>query len=128
MTRDYTDLRIWKEAHNLTLDLHEATKKFPFEEKFGLVKQIDKASASIGANIVEGCGQNSTAATRRYLFISYSSLKEIAYHVLLAYDLGYIEKEKYENFSKRIITLSKMIHNFISNMPNEKQYIKPNSN
>ena len=126
MVRNYKDLRMWKEAHKLTLDLYKITKAFPSEEKYGLISQIRRASASIGANIVEGCGQNTSASLKRYLFISYSSLKEIEYHVLLAHDLGYIAKENYKNLTNRLDTLGKMIYNFILNTPDNSNYLKPN--
>ena len=98
MTRDYTQLKIWKAAHSITVDLYKLTDEFPSSEKFGLISQIRRSSASIGMNIAEGCGQNTTALTRRYLHISLGSIKELEYQILLAKDLGFIDKETYDTF------------------------------
>ena len=59
MVRDYYELEIWKRAHELTIELYKLTAnpEFMMHEKFGLVQQIRRASASVGANIAEGCGR-----------------------------------------------------------------------
>ena len=121
------DLKIWKEAHNLTLILYKLTQKFPSIEQYGLASQIKRAGASIGANISEGCGQSTSASTKRYLFISYSSLQELKYHLILAKDLSYISKESYETLMERYIILSKMIYAFIKNMPKQIRYSLPDT-
>lgn len=53
---DYKKLKVWKYAHELTLEIYQITKNFPKEEKYGIVSQIRRASSSIPTNIVEGCG------------------------------------------------------------------------
>jgi 23S rRNA-intervening sequence protein len=57
--RNYKDLRVWEEAHRLTLTVYKTTQAFPKEERFGLTSQIRRASASIAANLAEGCGRRS---------------------------------------------------------------------
>ena len=39
--RNYKDLRVWDEAHRLTLFVYKATQLFPKEERFG---ESDSAS------------------------------------------------------------------------------------
>jgi four helix bundle protein len=56
---DFKDLKVWAKAHQLTLAIYGITQKFPKAELFGLTSQIRRASASIGANIAEGCGRRS---------------------------------------------------------------------
>jgi len=124
MTRDHTQLKIWKDAHHLTLEIYQISEQFPDSEKFGLVNQIRRASASIGMNIAEGCGYNTTASTRRFLLISLGSIKEVEYQILLAKDLNFITTDIYENLIKKIQSLGKMTNSFISKMP--KQFL-PNA-
>jgi four helix bundle protein len=57
--RNYKDLRVWEEAHRLTLSVYKATQGFPKEERFGLTSQMRRSSASIAANLAEGCGRRS---------------------------------------------------------------------
>jgi len=56
--RNYKDLRVWDEAHKLTLAVYKATQVLPKEERFGLTSQIRRASASIAANLAEGAGDD----------------------------------------------------------------------
>ncbi len=55
--KDFRDFNVWKKAHELVLATYSATDKFPKHEMFGLVSQIRRCSASIPANIAEGCGR-----------------------------------------------------------------------
>lgn len=55
--RTFQDLKVWQDAHNLTLKIYKITKQFPKDEQFGLISQIRRAASSIGANIAEGFGR-----------------------------------------------------------------------
>jgi len=48
----FRELKVWQEAHNLTLKIYKITKNFPQEEKFRLISQLCGSSASVPANIV----------------------------------------------------------------------------
>lgn len=58
--KDFRNLRVWEKSHRLTLDVYRATKGFPREEMYGLTSQMRRCSASISANIAEGCGKQGT--------------------------------------------------------------------
>lgn len=47
--RDFRELRVWEESHNLTLEIYKITKDFPKEELFSLTNQIRRASISIAS-------------------------------------------------------------------------------
>ena len=55
--KDFRDLKVWDKAHRLTLDRYKATADFPREELYGLTIQMRRCSASIAANLAEGCGK-----------------------------------------------------------------------
>jgi len=57
--RNYKDLQVWEKAHKLTLAVYKGMQDFPKEERFGLTSQIRRSSASIAANLAEGCGRRS---------------------------------------------------------------------
>ena len=52
MSRNWDDLIIWQESHNLVLDIYKLTKNFPKEELYNLVSQIRRAATSVPTNIV----------------------------------------------------------------------------
>ncbi|MEW6467771.1 MAG: four helix bundle protein [Bacteroidota bacterium] len=50
----YRDLTVYKKAFDLAMDVFHATKKFPAEEKYGLIAQIRRSSRAVCSNIGEG--------------------------------------------------------------------------
>lgn len=50
----FRDLWIWKESHQLMLEIHQTAKVMPREERFRLRDQIERSSSSVSDNISEG--------------------------------------------------------------------------
>jgi four helix bundle protein len=103
------DLNVFIKAHKLTLELNEITRSFPASEKWELVNQIRRASASIGANLMEGSHRNNTREYRQFVGIANGSAGELKYHLLLGRDLGYIEASQYEGLRKECDDICKML-------------------
>jgi four helix bundle protein len=57
--RDYTKIRAWQEADDMTVQVYEATRSFPREELYGLTSQLRRAACSVPANICEGSARES---------------------------------------------------------------------
>jgi four helix bundle protein len=68
--KDFRTLQVWHKAHHLILAAYRITANFPKEERYGLISQIRRCSASIAANIAEGCGRRGNAELHRFLQIS----------------------------------------------------------
>jgi four helix bundle protein len=107
--RDFRELKVWARSHELVLRLYQLTNAFPKHELFGLAAQIRRCSASIPANIAEGCGRLGNAELHRFLQISCGSINELEYHVLLAKDLGYIATDGYVAAHKEILEVKRML-------------------
>jgi four helix bundle protein len=107
--RNYKDLRVWEEAHRLALSVYKATQEFPKEERFGLTSQIRRASASIAANIAEGCGRRSDGEMARFVQIAMGSGAELSYHLLLARDLGFMKSEEYAELNASLERTMRML-------------------
>ena len=111
--KDFKSLTACSRAHELTLEVYGATKKFPRDEAFGLTSQLRRACASIPANIAEGCGRGGDAELARYLAIAAGSASEVEYHLLLAHDLDYLSHSEYEQFNGEVNELKRMLTAFI---------------
>jgi four helix bundle protein len=111
--RNPEDLNVFIKAHALTLELYKVTKNFPTSEKWGLVSQINRASASIGANLMEGSHRNNSGEYRQFVGIANGSAGELKYHLLLGRDLGYIEASQYEGLRKECDEICKMLRGLI---------------
>ncbi len=100
--RPYEKLVAWREAHALCLRIYALTSTFPAHERFRLLDQMCRSSASAPTNIVEGCGKRSLRERQRFYEIASCSLEELHYQCLLARDLGYISTEVLEDTVQHI--------------------------
>jgi four helix bundle protein len=107
--RNYKDLRVWDEAHRLTLAIYKVTTSFPKDEKFGLTSQIRRASVSIAANLAEGCGRRSDGEMGRFVQIAMGSGAELSYHLLLSRDLAFVTREEYTLLSSHLERVMRML-------------------
>ena len=92
MLRSFKDLKVWEKSYNLCLKAYKITSAFPKDERFGLTSQIRRSAVSIPSNIAEGYGRKTTVDYVRMLYIAYGSTCELETQVLLAGDLGFIDK------------------------------------
>src|SRR5436190_18912963 len=99
--QNYKDLKVWEKAHSFTLKVYECTKLFPKEELYSLTNQIRRSSASIAANIAEGCGKNSKQEFAHYLNIALGSANESEYFLILSKDLKYLVEESFQLLFKK---------------------------
>jgi four helix bundle protein len=86
--KEFTDLQVWREAHELTLAVYRSTQGFPPEERFGLTSQLRRAAVSVSANIAEGHGRYGDIEFHRFCSIAHGSLCEVHCYLILARDLG----------------------------------------
>ena len=49
----FTEMPVWKEAFKLLQRVYEITKKFPSEEKFGMISDMRRSGQSVTNNISE---------------------------------------------------------------------------
>ncbi len=114
--KDFRKLKVWEKSHKITLEIYKMTKNFPKEELYGLTSQIRRASASIPANLSEGCGRGSDAELSRFTQIAMGSACELEYHLLLTYDLGLIKFDIYISLNKELIEIKKMLSSLINKL------------
>jgi four helix bundle protein len=90
--RTFRDLKVWTRAHALTLEVYARTNGFPPEEEFSLKSQLRRAAISIEANLAEGCKRSTRKDFARHVAIAEGSASEVDCLLLLARDLGYIDR------------------------------------
>ena len=106
---DFKQLKVWSKAHEFTLWIYQRTRSFPKDEMYGLTSQIRRASASIGANIAEGCGRRSDPELRRFIQIARGSASELEYHLLLASDLHFLAADEFAAMELKILDIQRML-------------------
>ncbi|MFH1434227.1 MAG: four helix bundle protein [Pseudomonadota bacterium] len=114
--RDFRKLRVWKEAHKLTLAVYKASRALPYDEVYGLKSQMRRSCVSIPANIAEGCGRNSKAELVRFPHIAAGSSSELDYYLILAHDLDYLADAEHKQLSDTLTSLKRMLVAFTNKL------------
>lgn len=100
--RPYQQLIVWKEAHALCLSIYTLTKKFPNEERFGLVSQMRRSSSSVPTNIAEGSGKKSVKEREHFFEHASCSLEELHYQCYLSLGLEYVTQDEFKKTDELI--------------------------
>lgn len=111
--RNFRELRVWIKASDLTKDVYNVLEDFPVEEKYGLVSQIKRALIGISSNIAEGCGRRTSRDFVGFLYNSMGSVREVQSQLIISQKLGFLDREKTEEFVGKFEELFKMIARFI---------------
>ncbi len=111
--RDFTQLNVWRKGHVLVLSIYKITKKFPKEEKFGLVDQMKRAAVSVTSNIAEGFGRRSWKDKAQFYVMASGSLIELKNQLYVARDVGYISGNEFKQLNDLTVEVSKMINGMI---------------
>ena len=112
----HKDLDVWKRSVSLVVYLYKVTKRFPPEERFGLVSQIRRASTSVPANIAEGWGRGSTKEYTQFLKIARGSLTELDTHLIVSGKLGLVDKDESARIETDISDIGKMLNRLIKSL------------
>ena len=86
----------------------------PWFEKKGLCDQLQRAVVSISSNIAEGSARPSDADFAHFLDTALGSAYEVETQLLIAYNVGYIQEELFENLKTTLINIEQQITNLIS--------------
>lgn len=109
----FTDLQAWKDARKLVLIIYQLTADFPQSELFALTNQMRRAVISISSNIAEGFSRRSLKDKAQFYFIAKGSLTELQSQVILAYDIGYLTKDRVQTFWKKSDEVSRLLTGLI---------------
>lgn len=94
------DLVVFKRAYKFSLQLHKTSLNFPKIEQFALADQLRRCSKSVCANLIEGFAKQSQSKIefKRFITIAIGSANEIQLWIHYSFDLGYIDKNVFDNW------------------------------
>lgn len=104
------ELKVWQKSIDVAIGIYTLTKKFPSEEKFGLVSQMNRCSVSISSNIAEGSGRSSRKEFNQFLSIANGSAFELETQLLISSRLNYVSEIDYTSMNTKIEEIQKMIY------------------
>jgi len=121
--RDYTKIKAWRLADDLTVDIYDLTRDFPKEENYGLTSQIRRAAYSVPANITEGASRNTHKDYLHFLYIARGSLHETHYFIHLSGRLGYLDAEVKQRLTLQAEDASRTLTGLIKAVEKETNVI-----
>ena len=105
----YRRLDVYKDAKQLAINVNEALKSFPKEERYALTNQLQRASTSVMFNIAEGFGRYGSKERIHFLDIANGSLMEVSSQIELAEAYHYISATQREDFDNQILSIVKQL-------------------
>ena len=109
-TSSYRKLDVWQKAMDLVIECYHAAKRFPREEVYGLISQIQRAAVSVPANIAEGQGREHRKEFLHHLSIAHGSLAELETHLQIAERLNYLNSNDVQSLLTRSEEIGRMIN------------------
>lgn len=100
----------------LVVEVYKLTKRFPAEEKYGLIPQIRRAVVSIPSNIAEGAARNTKREFVNFLHTAQGSLSELDTQLELGTALGYIAETDLKPVRGQMERIDKMISGLIKSL------------
>jgi four helix bundle protein len=106
---DHHKMDIYSLSRLLVKYCYVVTRKFPGEEKFGIVSQIRRAAVSVHLNISEGCSRRSVQERRRFFEVARGSAIEVDTAFQIAVDLEYTGKEELKELGLCLVRCFSML-------------------
>ncbi|MBA3670923.1 MAG: four helix bundle protein [Gemmatimonadaceae bacterium] len=110
---DFRRLVVWERAKALGVEIHLLVGEFPRADRGVLGGQLRRAALSISANIAEGCGKSSRAESARFFQIAAGSASETEHHLIVAGDLGFLDKRRTATLQSEAIAVQRMLRSLI---------------
>lgn len=102
----YKDLMVWQKARDLAV---RVTSQTGLKKDYSLCDQIRRAAVSVASNIAEGDERDTDKDSIRFFFIAKGSLAELRTQMDIAYQVGYVDKNMFEDVEGKTIQIGKML-------------------
>ena len=109
----FRKLVVWQKSMDLVTQIYSDLQDFPATELYALTSQIKRSATSIPSNIAEGYGREGKKDYLRFLNIALSSLFELQTQLEIAYNLNFLNKEKFTNLYDNSREIERMLTSFI---------------
>jgi len=114
--KSFRGLEVWQEAMALVEEIYVQSRRFPPDERFGLMSQLRRAAVSVPSNIGEGARRKRPKANLHHLNIALGSQGELEVQIEIAFRLGYCERAEYERIQARVSRVGRMLNGLIASV------------
>ena len=113
---NFKKLKVWQDGISLVRDSYRLTRSFPDFERYNLISQMNRCAVSIPSNISEGSSKSTDRHFKKYLENSLGSAFEWETQLIVSFNEGYLDKEKFDTLGNKINQIQKMLGKFIDNL------------
>lgn len=106
----FEKLDVWKLSKEIVKKIYSVTDTFPKEELYGLTNQLRRASVSISSNLAEGSSRLTAKDKAHFTTIAFSSSLEVINQLILAFELGLLSKQDYEDLREQFSELTNKLN------------------
>ncbi len=95
---------------------YKHTKRFPGDERYGLVSQMQRAAVSVPSNIAEGFNRHSTKEYKHFLSVALGSVGELETQYLLAQSQDYVAAADMIEITEELDAVGRMLRALIAKL------------
>ena len=109
LKKSFKDLAVWQRGKDLAVKIYKISGQGALKGDFGLRDQIRRSAVSIPSNLAEGDERDTDKDSVRFFYIAKGSLAELRTQLQIAYEIGYIDEDIFNNLDQEYRILGKMI-------------------
>ena len=109
MGNSYRELKVWKKAVDLAVQVYGFTGEFPKHEVYGLSSQMRRAAVSVASNIAEGSARGTRKDFRQFVKLAEGSNSELQTQLLIARRLHFQNNENCDGLEALSNEVGKML-------------------
>jgi len=112
----FEDLEVWKEGCDLAVLVYKLVQEGKISRDYGLKDQMTRAAVSIPSNVAEGKERETIPELTRYLYIAKGSAGELRTHLYIAFRVGYMDEQTYQDVKGKTKKMSSKLGSFIRSL------------
>ncbi|MBK7095871.1 MAG: four helix bundle protein [Saprospiraceae bacterium] len=110
---DFRKLNVWIKSKDLAVRIYKITDDGLFAKDFRFRDQIRSAAISVVPNIAEGDELKTNSQSVNFLYYAKGSTAEVITQLIVAFEIGYIDIENFNDLVKEYEHVSHMLAKLI---------------
>lgn len=110
----FEKMKVWQEAHQLTLRVFANTPNLPAEQQAGLALQMEQAAINVPKSIAEGFKRRGPRNKAHFYNVAQTAAESLRYYFILCRDLGFTIE--YDDLAGRADQVSRMLDGLVRSM------------
>ena len=105
----YRDLEAWRQAVDLSVDIHRAAKLLPQTERYEIGRELRRSGISIPSNVAEGFNRHARRAYRSHVAIALGSTGEVDTQLVICDRLDFLPAEVIQRLLKQADQVGRLL-------------------